>query len=68
MLAVLGLGIGEEAKARPVLVEALVETGFFIPAVLVVVDVMVGLGVGKVELFEACQQCGTRSGRRCRCK
>lgn len=58
VLAVLGLGVGEEAKAGSVLIEALVETGLLVPAVLVVVNVVVGLRVGKVELFEACQHCG----------
>ena len=50
ILAVLGLGIREIAEARSVLVKALVERRFLVPAILVVVDVVVGLGVGKVEL------------------
>jgi hypothetical protein len=50
ILARLGFSIGEEAKARAILVEALVQTSVLVPAVLVVVDVVVGLGVGEVEL------------------
>jgi hypothetical protein len=50
ILAILGLGICKEAKARAVLIEALVQPRFLIPTVLVVVDVVVGLGIGEVEL------------------
>lgn len=50
VLALLGLGMGEEAEAGPVLVEALVQGGLLVPAVPVVVDVVVGLWIGKVEL------------------
>lgn len=59
MLTVLGLGVGQEAEAGSVLVEALIEVGFLVPAVLVVVDVMVGLGFGKMELWETCKHWGT---------
>jgi hypothetical protein len=59
VLAVLGLGIGEEAEAGSVLVEALVKAGLLVPTVLVVVDVVVSVGVGKVELPRACKRCGT---------
>lgn len=51
MLAILSLGISQKAEAGSVLVEALVEIGFLVPAVLVVVDVMVGLGFSKMELW-----------------
>ena len=50
MLAILGLGISQKAETGSILVKALVEMGFLVPAVLVVVNVVVGLGVGEMEL------------------
>lgn len=52
MLAFLCFGISEEAEAGFIFTEALVEVRLFIPAVFVVVNVMVGLWMGKVELCE----------------
>jgi hypothetical protein len=54
IFALLGLFVGEEAKGGSVLVETVVECGFFIPSILVVVDVMIGLRVGEVQLFTGC--------------
>jgi hypothetical protein len=50
ILAILGLGICKEAKAGAVLIEAPVQPRFLIPTVLVVVDVVVGLRIGEMEL------------------
>jgi uncharacterized membrane protein (UPF0136 family) len=50
VFAILGLCVSEEAEGRAVFVERLVETRFFVPAVLVVIDVVVGLWVGEVKL------------------
>lgn len=48
---VFGFGISEEAEAGAVFIEGFIEAGFFVPAVFVVVDVVVGLGIGEVELI-----------------
>lgn len=50
IFAVLGFGIGEKTETRSVFVETLIQCGFLVPAILVVVDVVIGFGVGKVEL------------------
>ena len=42
--------IGEETKAGPVFAEAFIQTRFFVPSVFVIVDVVVGLWIGEVEL------------------
>jgi hypothetical protein len=42
--------VGDETEGGPVLVEAMVELPFFVPAVLVIVDIVVGLRVGEVQL------------------
>jgi hypothetical protein len=47
----LGFLVRDETEGRTVLVKAVVETPFLVPPVLVVVDVLVGLGVCKVELY-----------------
>lgn len=52
MLAFLCFGISKEAEAGFIFTEALVEVRLFIPAVLVVVNVVVSLWIGKVELRE----------------
>jgi hypothetical protein len=51
ILAKLGFGVGKEAKAGSVLIKTLVQTCLLVPAVLVVVDVMIGFGIGEVELI-----------------
>jgi hypothetical protein len=55
ILARLGFSICEEAKAGFIFIEALIQAGLFVPAVFVVVDVVVSLRVGKVELRDCCQ-------------
>jgi hypothetical protein len=50
ILPVLAFGIREKAEARPVLAKALVQTRLLVPAVLVVVDVVIGFGVSEMEL------------------
>jgi hypothetical protein len=64
IFAVLCLVVGEKAEAGAVLVEALVKTGLLVPAVLVVVDVVVGVGVGKVELRGVVSALSTALGQR----
>lgn len=54
VLAGFGLAVGEEAEGGAVFAEAVVEVALFVPAVLVVVDVVVGLRVGEVELWWFC--------------
>jgi len=63
MLAFLCFGISKEAEAGFIFTEALVEVRLFIPAVLVVVNVVVSLWVGKVELRELCKYGRTVEGR-----
>jgi hypothetical protein len=50
ILTVLGFSIREKTKAGSVFAEALIQRRFLVPAILVVVDIVVGFGVGKVEL------------------
>jgi hypothetical protein len=57
IFAILGLGVREEAERGAILVEGFVETRFFVPAILIVVDVVVGLWVGEVKLERSGQRC-----------
>jgi hypothetical protein len=45
--------VGNEAEGGPILAEAVVEPPFFVPAVLVVVDVVVGLRIREVQLAKS---------------
>jgi hypothetical protein len=40
--SILSFSIGQETKARSVLIEALVETSFLIPSIFIVVNVVIG--------------------------
>jgi hypothetical protein len=64
IFAIFRFGVREEPKAGSIFVETLVKTRFFIPAILVVVYVVVGLWVGKVELhiYSQCM-CRMRRGK-----
>jgi hypothetical protein len=52
----LSLCIRKKAKGGPVFAEAFVQSRFLIPTVLVVVDVVISLGIGEVELHRPCQR------------
>lgn len=56
ILADFVLGICEKAKTGSIFTKALIQSGFFVPTILVVVDVIVGIGIGKVELHGSCQR------------
>ena len=47
-----GLMISEEAERRLIFVEAFVQSFLLIPTVLRIVDVMICLWLGKVQLFQ----------------
>lgn len=47
-----GLLVSDKAKRRPVFIETVVETPFFVPAILVVVDVVICLRLCEMQLRE----------------
>jgi hypothetical protein len=51
ILSVLAFRVREEAEAGSVLAETLVQTRLLVPAILAVVDIMVGFGVSEVKLW-----------------